>query len=68
MIEIVLTVCALSTPSQCEERRLPFVSQGSLMQCVMQAPSYLATWVEEHPGKRVVRWRCAYPGSDGEKA
>ena len=67
MIELILTVCALSAPGQCEERRLPFVSQGTLMQCMMQAPPYVAAWSGEHPGRRVMRWRCAFPGGD-EKA
>jgi hypothetical protein len=62
MIELILTVCALSAPAQCEERRLPFVSQESLMQCVMRAPPYIAAWSGEHPASRVTRWRCAYPG------
>ena len=68
VIEIILTVCALNAPSECEEQRLPFISQESPMHCVMQAPPYLAAWAEEHPGKRVVRWRCGYPGAVGEKA
>jgi hypothetical protein len=34
-------VCALNAPSQCDEQRLQFVSQGSLMQCMMQAPPAL---------------------------
>ena len=49
MIELILTVCALNAPTQCEEQRLQFVSQGSLMQCMMQAPPYIAAWSEEHP-------------------
>jgi hypothetical protein len=57
MIELILTVCALSAPSQCEEQRLQFVSQGSLMQCMMQAPPYIAAWSEEHPAARVARPR-----------
>ena len=49
MIELILTVCALSAPSQCDEQRLQFVSQESLMQCMMQAPPYIAQWSNEHP-------------------
>ncbi len=67
MIELILTVCALNAPTQCEEQRLQFVSQGSLMQCMMQAPPYVAAWSEEHPASRVARWRCAYPGSADQK-
>ena len=67
MIELILTVCALNALSLCEEQRLPFVAQESLMQCMMQAPPYVAAWSGEHPASRVARWRCAYPGSAGQK-
>ena len=49
MIELILTVCALNAPSQCDEQRLQFVSQESLMQCMMQAPPYIAQWSDQHP-------------------
>ena len=32
------------------------------MQCMMQAPPYIAQWADEHPAERVTRWRCAFPG------
>jgi hypothetical protein len=67
MIELILTVCALNAPSLCNEQRLPFVSQESLMQCAMQAPPYIAAWADHHPSTRVARWRCAYPGEEGQK-
>jgi len=67
MIELVLTVCAVTSMSSCEDRRLSFVAQESLTQCMMQAPPYIAAWTEENPGHRVMRWRCTYPGADDEK-
>jgi hypothetical protein len=67
MIELILTVCALNAPNQCDERRLQFMSQESLMQCAKQAPPYIAAWSGEHPASRVTRWRCAYPGQGGQK-
>ena len=67
MIELILTVCALSAPSQCDEQRLQFASQESLMQCMMQAPPYIAQWSGDHPATRVVKWRCAYLGQSDEK-
>jgi hypothetical protein len=67
MIELILTVCALNAPSQCDEQKLQFISQGTLMQCMMQAPPYIAQWSDQHPATRVTRWRCAYPGQAGEK-
>jgi len=68
MIVLILTVCALNAPNQCDERRLEFVDDGgSLMQCMFRAPPTIARWCEDHPGIRVARWRCAYPGMEGEK-
>ena len=67
MIELVLTVCAVAAMNSCDEARLQFDSQESLMQCMLQAPPYIAVWAEEHPARRVTRWRCAFPGDDGEK-
>lgn len=67
MIELILSVCALNAPGLCEEKRLPFVAQESLMQCMMQAPPYIAAWSDEHPAIRIVRWRCAYPGEADQK-
>ena len=67
MIELILSVCALNAPGLCEEKRLPFVAQELLMQCMMQAPPYIAAWSDEHPTTRVMRWRCAYPGETGQK-
>jgi hypothetical protein len=67
MIELILTVCALAAPNQCGETRLPFVSEETLMQCMMQAPPCIASWTAEHPASRVARWRCAYPSEAGEK-
>jgi hypothetical protein len=67
MIELILTVCALTAPGQCDERRLDFVSQESLMQCMMHAPPYIAQWSNEHPSTRVIKWRCAYPSQSDQK-
>ena len=67
MIVLVLTVCAATALASCEDTRLPFASQESLMQCTMRAPPFIAAWAEDHPGRRVTRWRCVYPGAEGEK-
>jgi hypothetical protein len=63
-IDLVLTVCTLANPAVCEEQRLPYASAGSLQQCMFAAPPVIAQWSEEHPTRRVVRWRCAFPGSE----
>jgi hypothetical protein len=67
MIELILTVCALAVPARCDEAKVQFVSQESLMQCMMQAPPYIAAWADGHPSVRVASWRCAFPGAAGEK-
>jgi hypothetical protein len=68
LVELVLTVCTLAQPAQCEDRHFQFVDQGSLMHCMVQAPPYIAHWSDEHPGRQVVKWRCAYPNAEGEPA
>jgi hypothetical protein len=62
LIELIVTVCALAQPSQCEEQHLQFSQAGSPAQCAMAAPPYIAQWVNDHPKWRAVRWRCDYPG------
>jgi hypothetical protein len=65
LIELILTVCTLTQPASCEERRLSLVDEGSLMQCMTQAQPVIAEWAGTHPGRQVVKWRCSYPGSEG---
>jgi hypothetical protein len=63
LIDIVVTVCALSLPNQCEEQHLHFASDISLNQCAMTAQPYIAQWINEHPKWMAVRWRCEYSGT-----
>jgi hypothetical protein len=63
LIDLIVTVCAIAAPTTCEEAHLQFSWSGSLQQCVMAAPPYIARWVGEHPKWNAVRWRCEYPGS-----
>ena len=49
LIEIVMLVCAIAQPDRCEDKHLQFAWQGSLTQCVMAAPPYMAQWIAEHP-------------------
>lgn len=65
LVDLILLVCSLSNPSACGERHVLLQSSGSLQACMMQAPPFLAQWVEEHPNYGVQRWRCAWPGADG---
>jgi hypothetical protein len=63
LIELIVTVCALSLPNQCEDQHFSFLADMSLNQCVMNAPPYIAQWTNEHPKWVAVRWRCDYGGS-----
>ena len=66
LVELILTVCTLAQPESCEERHLAFVDGGgSLTQCMSQAPPAMAEWATQHPGRKIVKWRCSYPGLDG---
>ena len=53
-IDLIVTVCAVLSPATCEETHLVFSYSGSLQQCVMAAPPYIAQWVGEHP-----KWQCS---------
>jgi hypothetical protein len=67
-VEVVLTVCTLAQPATCDERRLLFSSEtASLRGCMMQSMPLIAKWSGEHPNVTVTRWRCALPGSAGDK-
>jgi hypothetical protein len=62
-IDLIITVCAVLSPTTCEERHLALSSDLSLRQCAMSAPPYIAQWVGEHPKWTAVKWRCEYPHS-----
>jgi len=67
-IELILTVCTLSQPAACDERKLMLDAENvSMRGCVMNAMPYIAKWSGEHPGVEVTRWRCAPPGGEGDK-
>jgi hypothetical protein len=63
LIELIVTVCAVSLPSQCEDQHFLFSAGMSLNQCVMNAQPYIAQWINEHPKWVAVRRRCGYGGS-----
>lgn len=63
-IDLIITVCAVLSPTTCQETRLVFDANISPMQCAMAAPPYIAQWVGEHPKWTAVKWRCEYPHSN----
>jgi hypothetical protein len=64
MIDLILTVCLSMNPSNCREEHLYFESRGSLLQCMFLAPSEIAKWTQQHPTRKVMRWRCAFPSTE----
>jgi hypothetical protein len=67
-VQLILTVCAISQPTACDERRLTLETEtGSARNCVMQAMPYIAQWAGEHPNVTVTRWRCVPPGGADDK-
>jgi hypothetical protein len=63
LIEIILTVCAIANPANCEEKYLQFAWDGSIQQCMMAAQPYIAQWIGQHPAWITKGWSCGYPGS-----
>ena len=61
MVDLILTVCLTANPSNCRLEHLYFESHGSLMQCMLLAPTEIAKWSEGHPRLKVKRWKCAFP-------
>jgi hypothetical protein len=60
LMELVFTVCATAQMSLCQDQRLQFDAAGSLRECAMGAPPYIAQWIGEHPKWTAVRWHCEY--------
>lgn len=60
-ISLIITVCAVLSPTRCEEKSLSFAATFSPRQCAMAAPPYIAQWIGEHPQWTAVKWRCEYP-------
>jgi hypothetical protein len=63
LIELILTVCLAATGSECRNEHLVLESDGSLYHCMMESPVHIATWMQAHPKWRVMRWKCAPPGT-----
>lgn len=57
MVQIVLVVCLLGSPTSCHEER-PYTEELSLTGCVMQGQQFAARWLNEHPKWMLSRWRC----------
>lgn len=60
-IDLILTICLAVNPDICRTHEVHFLEDGSLIQCTVRAPFYIARWSQEHPEFKVVRWRCEAP-------
>lgn len=58
LIDLVLTVCMAANADNCRTEHVYYEHHGSLMQCMIRAPAYIARWSQEHPGHKVTRWKC----------
>jgi hypothetical protein len=69
LIELIVTVCALSLPSQCEELHFSFSAGMSLNQCVMNAQPYnLVSGRSKDPNHdAVMRIGSEDPSGEGQK-
>lgn len=56
MIELILTVCLASAPTECRLERMPF--DGFLIGCTMAGQFHAAEWADRHPKWRIKRWSC----------
>ena len=63
MISIVISACLIADPEVCRDYRVPLsIDVVDPKHCLMAAPPHFALWAEEHPGWRIVKWRCR-PGN-----
>ena len=60
VIELVVTVCLMSTPDRCGNEHFPVYQDISLSSCVMQAMPTVAQWAGEHQEYLVKSWHCRY--------
>lgn len=66
-MELILSICLLASPGTCREEAVPTSLErpSAPMQCMVGAMALIAEWSETHPKWKVLKWRCAAPGSAG---
>ena len=63
MIELLATVCLITTPAQCKDVHLSYTADSvTPHQCMMFGQAELAKWSEGHPKWRIEKWKCQKPG------
>lgn len=63
MIELAFVACLLAQPQICTAHSLLFDDRLGLRGCTRISQAELSRWTEAHPGRRVVRYSCRYPGA-----
>lgn len=58
MIELVFTVCLLSSTATCEEKTITYLENITPRACLRQAQPELARWNEGNPNWQIRRWTC----------
>jgi hypothetical protein len=58
MLAIVISACLIADPSVCKTDAIPMLVDVAPAKCMIGAAPFVARWGAEHPGWRVVRWRC----------
>lgn len=59
MLAIVISACLIADPGTCRDYRMPLDINTDTATCALNAPPHFAQWADEHPGWRIVKWRCA---------
>ena len=67
LVDLIIVVCALAAPEQCQEHHILVESHGSLASCMWEAQPFLAQWIGEHPVYRIASFRCDWPQREDEK-
>lgn len=63
-MELILSVCLISDPTRCMDQRLPEIYEmENAGRCVAVSMPLAAQWAGEHPGWKIVKWRCDRAGS-----
>jgi len=59
MIEIVVSACFVTEPTNCRDVRLSFVADSvTPQQCMFLGQSEIAKWSEGNPNWKIMKWSC----------
>ena len=63
MIELVVAVCLIDQPERCKDVHLNFAAENvTPQQCMQYGQMEMAKWIGDHPGYRIMKWRCGPAG------